>query len=209
MHAAQIRELASGFEIGAHTLEHVVLTRTNLDRVREEITGSRNWLADIVSEPCIMFCPPEGKYSRRHALTVKDAGYLGLRSVELLSLAWPRREGGIMAMPTSVQAFPHDSRTLARNALKRAAFRNLWRALQLIEGRNWPWLAATLLERAARCGGVFHLWGHSWELRQAGEWNRLEEVLRIMGSFASQARVLSNGEICRESLTLSVSDGSS
>src|SRR5690349_12029041 len=51
MHAAQIRELASGFEIGAHTLEHVVLTRTNLDRVREEITGSRNWLADIVSEP--------------------------------------------------------------------------------------------------------------------------------------------------------------
>jgi peptidoglycan/xylan/chitin deacetylase (PgdA/CDA1 family) len=207
MHAAQIRELAVGFEIGAHTLDHVVLTQTSLDRVRGEITGSRNWLADIVGVPCNMFCPPEGKYWRRHAVMAREAGFLGLRSVELLSLAWPRREAGIMAMPTSVQAFPHDYRTLARNALKRAALRNLWRGLLLAERRSWPKLAATLLERAARYGGVFHLWGHSWELRQTGEWNRLEEVMRIMGSFASQATVLSNGEICQESLTLSSSVG--
>jgi peptidoglycan/xylan/chitin deacetylase (PgdA/CDA1 family) len=205
MHAAQIRELAFGFEIGAHTLDHVVLTRTNADRVREEIAGSKDWLEDIIGERCIMFCPPEGKYVRRHAAMARDAGFLGLRSVELLSLAWPRREAGIMAMPTSVQAFPHDSRALVRNALKRAALRNLWHGLARAEGRSWPKLAASLLERAARRGGVFHLWGHSWELRQTGEWNRLEEVLRIMSGFASQAKVLTNGEICRHSLPLSAS----
>jgi peptidoglycan-N-acetylglucosamine deacetylase len=209
MHAAQIRELAFGFEIGAHTLDHVVLTRANLDRARQEIAGSRSWLADIIGAPSIMFCPPEGRYVRRHAAMARDAGFLGLRSVELLSLAWPRREAGIMEMPTSVQAFPHDSRILARNALKRGALRNLWHSLLLAKGRSWPRLAASLLERAARHGGVFHLWGHSWELRQMGEWNRLEEVLRIMGSFTSQASVLSNGEICRASLAVSASTGGS
>jgi len=49
------------------------------------------------------------------------------------------------------------------------------------------------------CGGVFHLWGHSWEVQQTGQWQRLDEVLRFMGEFASEAPSLTNGELCQRS----------
>jgi hypothetical protein len=43
---------------------------------------------------------------------------------------------------------------------------------------------------------VFHLWGHSWELQETGQWQRLDEVLRFMSEFASQVPALTNGQIC-------------
>ena len=91
MTAAQIRELSLAFEIGAHTLHHAVLTErpTSWLGKRSPVPspGSKN-----TGLPCLMFCPPEGKYSSRHLEMVRRAGYLGLRSVELGSLDFPRRK---------------------------------------------------------------------------------------------------------------------
>jgi hypothetical protein len=201
MTAAQIRELARGFEIGAHALDHVVLTRANEHQARQQIEGSKSWLEDSTGLRCLMFCPPEGKYSRRHVTMVRRAGYLGLRSVELASLDYPRPKAGLMLMPTSVQAYPHSAVVFYKNAVKRAAFGNLW--LYIVHGHltDWPDLAGSLLRRAVDDGGVFHLWGHSWELEKTGQWQRLDEVLRMMSEFAPSARPLTNGQICQQSRT--------
>ena len=61
---------------------------------------------------------------------------------------------------------------------------------------DWTRLVRPLLSHALERGGVFHLWGHSWELEQTGQWQRLEEVLRFLGQFTSRARALTNGEVC-------------
>jgi hypothetical protein len=53
-----------------------------------------------------------------------------------------------------------------------------------------------MLTRTLQRGGVFHLWGHSWELQQAGQWQRLEEVFRLMSQFTDQAPALTNWQIC-------------
>jgi hypothetical protein len=133
---------------------------------------------------------------------IQRAGYLGLRSAEWFSLDLPRRHTELLVMPTTLQAYPHDLLSLAQNVMKRTAFGNLWRFI--IHGRSTDWeqLAQCLLSHALSSGGVFHLWGHSWEIQEAGQWNRLERVLQLMGQFTKQAPALTNGQICQRSSPL-------
>jgi hypothetical protein len=119
-----------------------------------------------------------------------------VRNVELLALDFPRPTAGLQVLPTTVQAHPHGFAAYARNVIKRLAFRNGWRYLAHGRSTDWPHLARALLCLAVERGGVFHLWGHSWELEKNGQWHRLEEVLRFLSQFISRAPALSNGQIC-------------
>ena len=201
MTAAQLRELALGFEIGAHTLHHNLLTRATEQQAAREIIDSKSWVESNTGSLCLMFCAPAGKFRRQHLKMLREAGYLGLRSVELLSLDLPRRKAGILLMPTTIQAHSQGFLTLARNAAKRAAFRNLWRLFLHGRSAEWPKLAQSLLLEAVKFGGVFHLWGHSWEVQENDQWKRLEETFRFMSWFVNQAVPLANGQICQRCLS--------
>jgi hypothetical protein len=194
---SQVRELSSTFEVGAHTLEHVPLTAISDERAWSEIADSRAWIESCTGQPCPMFCAPWGKFAPRHLDLVRRAGYTGLRSVELLSLDLPRSQAGLLLLPTTVQAHPPGLLTYPRNAIKRAAWRNLWRYLLLGCCRDWTALVRAMLARVLEQGGVFHLWGHSWELEQAGQWQRLEEILCYLSEFKTQAEPLTNSEVCQ------------
>lgn len=200
MSVVQLRELSTAFEIGAHTLHHVDLTRVADEMAWREIVDSRSWVEDSTGVRCECFCPPIGGYRRAHVRMVRRAGYLGLRSVELLSLDFPRPLAGLLQIPTTVQAFPHRFSAFARNTIKRRALANLW--CYIVHGcpAEWPALAASLLSQAVTRGGVFHLWGHSWEMQDFNQWQRLESVLRFMGGFTRLAPAVSNGELCRLSM---------
>jgi hypothetical protein len=205
MPVALIRELSLGFEIGAHTLHHTILTKATEQKAWQEIAGSKSWLEGNTGLPCPMFCPPKGKYTNRHLEMVRTAGYLGVRNVELLSLDFPRNSAGIMLLPTTVQAYPHGSLALAKSAIKRMALQNLLRLVSHRRSASWPALVRSLLHESIRYGGVFHLWGHSWELQANGQWQRLDEAFRCMSEFAIQAPSLTNGQLCRRELSLSTS----
>jgi peptidoglycan-N-acetylglucosamine deacetylase len=197
MTAAQLRALSGAFEVGAHTLHHIDLTAAPEQQAWQEIVDSRSWVEDATGLACPLFCPPKGKFSPRHLHLIRKAGYAGIRSVELASLDFPRPRAGLLVMPTTVQAHPHGWLAYARNALRRASFRNLWRSLTGGRSTDWTRRARSLLGRALERGGVFHLWGHSWEVEQTGQWPRLEEVLRFLGQFAGRAPALTNGQVCR------------
>jgi len=205
MTAAHIRKLSPAFELGAHTLHHVVLTGATEQKAWQEISSSKSWLEDNTGSPCLLFCPPKGRYAVRHLEMIRRAGYLGLRSAELVSLDFPRWQAGLLLMPTTLQAYPHHLLAFAKNAIKRTAFGNLWRFVVHGRSTEWPELAQSLLLHGLKCGGVFHLWGHSWELQEAGQWRRLDEVLRFMSWFVSQAPSLTNGQICQRALLRSAS----
>jgi hypothetical protein len=55
-------------------------------------------------------------------------------------------------------------------------------------------------------GGVFHLWGHSWELDDADQWRRLGRVLQAMKEITANAPSLENGQIAQHFLTSAQSD---
>jgi hypothetical protein len=197
MSAAQLRQLGATFEIGAHTLRHVVLTRASEQLAWQQIAGSKSWVEDSTGLPCPMFCPPRGKFSTRHLGMIRRAGYSGMRTVEMLSLDFPRPAAGLAIMPTTTHAYPHGALSLAKNTIRRKAFGNLWRLVAHGPRADWPKLACSLMRHCVERGGVFHLWGHSWELQETEQWERLDCVLRFMSQFACEAAFLPNGELCR------------
>lgn len=197
MSAAQLGELATTFEIGAHTIGHEQLTSLSPAQSWREISGSKAWVEDRTGHGCRMFCPPRGCFSKGHLDMARRAGFLGLRTTELVSLDPPRQADGLWVMPTTVQAFAHRPLGYVRNAAKRAAPGNLWRYVRHGWAGSWPSLARRMLEQAPPTGCVFHLWGHSWELEEHRQWQRLDEVLRWMGSHAETGRTLTNGDVCK------------
>jgi hypothetical protein len=197
MAAVRLRELSSAFEIGAHTIHHVVLTGISDQVARNEIVDSKSWVEDNTGLPCRMFCPPSGRYAKRHLELIREAGFTGMRSVELLSLEYPRAKAGLVVLPTSIQAHPNSLATYAKNTIKRAAFKNLWRYAVRGPSSDWGKLAESLLYRSLEHGGVFHLWGHSWELQETGQWQRLEEVLRFISQFNDQTHRTTNLQVCQ------------
>jgi hypothetical protein len=77
---------------------------------------------------------------------------------------------------------------------------NLWRYVRGGCSRNWSKLAESLLVRVLLNGGVFHVWGHSWELQERDQWQRLEHVLQMVSNAEAKVQRATNGQICAHSL---------
>ncbi|WP_327066257.1 polysaccharide deacetylase family protein [Kitasatospora sp. NBC_01302] len=166
--AAGIGELAERFEIGGHTLTHQRLPQLTDAAAAEEIRGGRAELEDIIGEPVTSFCYPRGEYTPGQVKLVEQAGFTLARTVRRSSL----RPGPALELDTTVNAYAH--RVDAPLALRLAGGRP-WRAARLFLA--WDELAVHWFDRCLREGGVFHLWGHSWEVDARGDWARLERVL--------------------------------
>jgi hypothetical protein len=106
-------------------------------------------------------------------------------------------------MPTTLQARPHSPLSYLKNFAKRKAVRNLW--LYILHSRHprWDQKVRHLLQTTLTRGGVFHLWGHSWEIQQFRHWDRLEYVFRLMSEIRYQAPCLTNWQVCQRVLAQS------
>jgi peptidoglycan-N-acetylglucosamine deacetylase len=194
---AEIRGLSQQFEIGAHTVNHIRLKGLKDSLAEREVVDSKKQLEDILGKPCSMFCFPAGSYSKFHFRMLRDAGFVGARTVELLSLERPRIANGIAAVPTTIQAYPHRTGSYLRNAAKRVSVDAVWNLIRGSSAKGWSAFANVLLERAAVIGGVFHLWGHSWEIEEEGQWQVLGETLAAISEYRKYASLLTNMELCR------------
>lgn len=195
MTSGDIRNLSSKFEIGAHTLEHRTLDELGEEQALEQLEGSREWVEEVTGKPCRALCFPGGKFRQEQLSLVRGAGYLAARTTELLSAEFPRRVEGLALIPTTVQAYPHSPLAYTRNALKRRSLANLFRARVFFCGRDWCELGVKLFERTLGQGGVFHLWGHSWEIAQEQQWDRLQELLAVIAANKDKVTCLTNSEL--------------
>lgn len=80
MTSDMVRAMArSGFEIGAHTVNHPILKRQPLEQAQREIQGSRDWITDLLGAPPRSFAYPNGRpgrdYDETHARLVREAGF--------------------------------------------------------------------------------------------------------------------------------------
>ncbi|MDD5369030.1 MAG: polysaccharide deacetylase family protein [Anaerolineaceae bacterium] len=192
---SQIRELAASFEIGAHTVNHVILTKLSNQDAKIEIEKSKINLEDIIGKSCNTFCFPSGKYGNRHVKMVQQAGFNGARTVELLSYRHPQKAQGIWLMPTTLQVFPHKPIDYLKNIAKRLSAENMSHYIKCYSP-SWISIASSLIKETITQQGVFHLWGHSWEVQQENYWRNLEEVFSILHQFNDQALYLDNSEVC-------------
>lgn len=199
----QIRELSRRFEIGAHTLDHFYLNRVSDPVAVQQLSGSRQWIEDLTGNICRVFCFPGGRFKTRQLPLVKAAGFIGARTVELLSIRPPAPKGSVLLIPTTIQAFPHRAAAYANNAIRRG--RNLLALCRHVffQTGNWVALAERLFLRALQSRAVFHLWGHSWEIERHNQWRNLENLLLTISRHRGELRFVTNSALCEPVLEAS------
>jgi peptidoglycan/xylan/chitin deacetylase (PgdA/CDA1 family) len=172
----ELRELASeGFEIGAHGFSHKHLWKLSPKELAGEINPCKPILEDIVGAEVRMFCYPRGRYDSNVTRALKEAGYRGARTVRMLST---RPGFDPFEVPTTVQAVPHRTFSYVKNVARAQKMEGLQVFLaRMTELNNWVELGKRLFDSVLQNGGIWHLWGHSWEIEKLGLWKDLEEML--------------------------------
>ena len=94
-----------------------------------------------------------------------------------------------------MQVKSHRSSVYLKNAAKRFALKNFAQFALSARAANWAEIAKALLKVVAERGGVFHLWGHSWEIEEHQQWLQLEQVLRQMSEMRTHLTSATNSEL--------------
>lgn len=187
MSATNLRELAQRFEIGSHTLTHLPLPRLSAVEAEREINHGKEGLEEILGQAVTSFCYPYGAYRAPHVSLVREAGFLAARTIRRFCTEPP---GDLLQMGTSTHAARYRA-DLWPVVLKSSRPTHSWGVW-----RNWDVLARQLFEEARAAGGVYHLWGHSWEIEAHDDWPRLRSVLRYIAD-QDNVTFMTNGELAK------------
>jgi peptidoglycan/xylan/chitin deacetylase (PgdA/CDA1 family) len=155
---SDIRSLDVAFEIGAHTLTHPDLRILKKDAALTEISGSKGWLEETIGHSIGSFCYPYGKHDVRVRRLVRQAGFVAARCLAF-EVSPP---SDAFAFGVSVQASNGSPLQRMEAFLK---YRTSPRSLL-----DWGQCARLLFDFVKENGGVWHLWGHSWEIDRNSEW---------------------------------------
>jgi peptidoglycan/xylan/chitin deacetylase (PgdA/CDA1 family) len=173
---SELRALASeGFEIGAHGYSHKHLWGLPPGELAQEVGPCKRILEDVLGKEVEMFCYPRGRYDANTVRALQNSGYRGARTVRALAT---RPTFNPFEMPTTLQVFPHRPLTYLKNAARAWSFESLQSSLaQMARLGSWRELAKALFDAMLENGGIWHLYGHSWEIEKLGLWNDLCEIL--------------------------------
>ncbi|MGH2975262.1 MAG: polysaccharide deacetylase family protein [Solirubrobacterales bacterium] len=69
--------IAAGWELAAHTINHLDLTTLDAEQLQEEVAGSRRLLQREYGVPVANFCYPAGRFDETVIAAVEAAGYTG------------------------------------------------------------------------------------------------------------------------------------
>ena len=144
-----------GFTIGGHTVNHPPdLKLLEGQQLKDEIVLNKKYLEDVIGKEIKWFCYPKGRYNDETIKELVEAGYKYARTTvsgSTKEIENPYR------IKTSVHVYPQNN----------------------VYGKpDWEEQAKKLLNEVIKRGGVFHLWGHSWEVDKFNQWKQLESFLR-------------------------------
>ncbi len=188
---AGLRSLVcEGFEIGAHGVSHTALTELSRKEIQREVNASKQYLEQSLGGAVGMFCYPRGRYNAWAQKCVRKAGYFGARTTRMLAIQ-PRFRR--FEMPISLQAYPHGPGAYLRNIARAGSLGRLCTLLLRYRAvSGWVELGKALFDSVLRDGGIWHLYGHSWELAALDLWRGLDELLDYV-SRRPGVSYLSNG----------------
>lgn len=195
MEGGDLRSLVrEGFEIGGHGVSHAELPQCGPQVLEREVTDSKKRLEDDLGSPIPMFAYPRGRHDGRIIAALKQAGYLGARTTRMLARGF---DFDPFRMPTSVQVFPHARLAYVKNLVRAAYVGRAW--MYIVRPafvRDWVSLAKAMFDSVVEEGGIWHLYGHSWEIHQRGLWDSLSDVLSYVANH-SGVQYLSNHQVLR------------
>lgn len=166
LNKSQIKDISKNFEIGGHTKNHKRLTELNDSRLKDEILDNKKYLEKITSKRITSFCYPMGKYNQNIKQLVGILGFRYARTTKIFS----KTVGDKLLAGTSIHAFSHFY-------------------------IDWEVLAKIYFLYTKSFGGIYHLWGHSWEIEKYGQWEKLERVLKFIAKNSLKNQRITNGQI--------------
>lgn len=103
-------------------------------------------------------------------------------------------------LPVTLHFYPRRRFDVARSFVREERHRLLqWRwvrrlpaLVSSISKDNFAARFRRLVDRVCERGGVFHVWGHSWEIDRVDGWAMLDEVLRYAAERVPPASRLTN-----------------
>ena len=184
--------IAEGFEIGGHGIAHEIMSQIPVETANYVVTTCKALLEDSLGERVRMFCYPRGRFTAPVVEALKRAGYEGARTVRLLAT---EDHYDPYDLPTSIQVYPHTRGEYLRNTLKsRYPGRVFDYLTRLGMSEDWVGIGKQLFDRVLEQGGVWHLWGHSWEIDELGQWDAMAEMLDYV-SGREGVLYLNNGDL--------------
>jgi peptidoglycan/xylan/chitin deacetylase (PgdA/CDA1 family) len=196
MNPQQIREIARSFDIGGHTYHHLALTKISLQEVEKEVVEGKKRLEDIIGREVISFCYPRGKYNDKTINIVKVAGFMGARTVRSAT----RRIKDPFKMSTT--AYAASWHLGLAPYFRQSMYSRDFRMFRFMLGNNlllnvWDKVAIKTLEFVVDNGGIWHLWGHSWEVEENKDWAKLEGIFHIVGSLSKEIKRIDNSQLLK------------
>ena len=190
MSAGQIRELGTSFEIGSHTLDHCYLTSLHAAEARRQIVDGKHRLEDILGRPVRGFCYPGGEFDRSHRQLAIDAGFAYARTnVNFVNRPAQDR----YRIPTTIQFYPHSRTILLRNYLRKGDWLARNRIFRVaMQSADIASRVRAMVDHVCATGGVFHLWGHTFELDGFDGWKKLDSLLHHVAERIPRAGRLTN-----------------
>lgn len=199
----EILEIAKTQEIGAHTMNHVYLNKLTNDEIVKEVRGSMEWLESLLKKEINMFAYPGGKFDDNIINIVKQCGFSGARTTEDFQIFIKNK----FLMPGTNHVYPNVPRGknwswlfIVKNYFKHLIrnYKNLKKFnLSICALFFWKTMAKRLFNYVLKNGGVYHLWGHSWEIERYGMWDDFEEVLAYIAN-RNNVEYLTNSEIIKK-----------
>ncbi|MDD5774554.1 MAG: polysaccharide deacetylase family protein [Candidatus Omnitrophica bacterium] len=178
-----IRELDKRFEIGCHTLDHVDLTAVPFEKAAGEIEGSKSYLESLLGHKVAMFSYPKGRYNRNIKDLVRRSGFVAARTCDYGG-------SGSFEDPYGWKVSVQTTNGSPRIALISC----ISAGIPVASVFDWETRAKHLFDRMLESGGVYHLWGHSWEIEKGNCWGKLERVLSHI-SGRQGVEYMTNGDI--------------
>jgi Polysaccharide deacetylase len=191
--APQLREVGGRFELGSHTMDHVFLEDVDVEEARRQINAGKSWLEDVLGRSVPGFCYPGGSYNDAVRRLVQEAGFTYGRTTEDL---YSGVSFDPYLMPTSFHFYARGRKDFLRSFLKqpnRGARFGMFTATMV--GTGFLNRLKLGLDHVCRKGGVFHLWGHSWEFGHFDGWPMLESFLQYAAERVPQDRRVTNGQL--------------
>jgi len=174
-----IKKISKYFEVGAHGVSHEHLTTIPLREVIYEATKSKEFLESIIRKNVLMFCYPAGRYNKNIINILKDAGYVGARTVKQFQVRFPKDP---FQIETTIHVHPFSYRKYTGNVLRNVNFSALKHIKVFLTKPSLVDISMYYFDYIYKHGGVFHLWGHSWEIDKFGLWDELEKIFCYISS---------------------------
>jgi hypothetical protein len=196
MPAEDLRRLDQAFEIGSHTIDHCYLSTVAAVEACRQIGEGKSRIEQILGHRVTGFCYPGGHYTSEQRRMVVEAGFEYARTTVGFHRTLPADP---FVMPTTIQFYPHPRTVCVKQFIGRGEWRQRRELFGLAVGPG-DFLSRLrgMLDHVCLRGGVFHLWGHSWELEGFNGWRQLERFLQYAAERVPAEGRMNNGQVLQQ-----------